>query len=144
GGSELRESVQRLSFNDFYQLDKTESKTEKNLVLLPQGVTSFARRVLAIEEKKPKIAIGSIHEYITTEGIEEFSLAGLKKSLELNGFEVVDIVLKKWGEGEPTPAAHTLRETQLERLEEDLADNDAVIAINRQELQGMTAILDKL
>ena len=34
--------------------------------------------------------------------------------------------------------------TQLERLEEELAESDAVIAINRQELAGMSAILDKL
>lgn len=141
---ETHESVQRLGFNDFYQLDKTAANKQKNLVLLPQGVTSFARRVLAVEEKKPKVAVGSIHEYLTTEGIEEFSLAGMKKSLESNGFEVVDLVLKNWGDGEPVPAAHTLRESQLERLEEELAESDAVLAINRQELAGMSAILDKL
>jgi hypothetical protein len=144
GKPEMRESVQRLSFNDFYQLDKTDSNKQKNLVLLPQGVASFARRVLAVEEKKPKVAIGSIHEYLTTEGIEEFSLAGLKKSLESNGFEVVDLVLKNWGDGEPVPAAHSLRESQLERLEEDLAESDAVLSINRQELAGMSAVLEKL
>lgn len=140
-----REAVQRLSFNDFYQLDKSASKTNNNLVLLPQGIESFARRVLAIEEKKPKIALASIHEYLTTEGIEEFSLAGVKKSLEQQGFEVVDVVLKKgWNEGEPVPAAYTLGESQLERLEEDLAEYDAVLMVNREELKAVSAILDKL
>lgn len=144
GKPEQREAVQRLSFNDLYQLDKSTSRTANNLVLLPQGVASFARRVLAVEEKKPRIAIGTIHEYLTTDGIEEFSLAGMKKSLEANGFEVVDLVLKNWGDGEPTPAARTLQESQLERLEEDLAEYDAVIAINRQSLKESTTILDKL
>src|SRR4051812_12194068 len=49
------ESVQRLSFNDFYQLDKSASLAvdggRGNLVLLPQGVGPFARKVLSIEEK---------------------------------------------------------------------------------------------
>lgn len=145
GQPDVRESVQRLSFNDFFQLNKTKSRAEGNLILLPQGVASFARRVLAIEEKKPKIAIGTIHEYLTSAGIEELGLSGLKKSLESNGFEVVDFVLKKnWNDGEPTPSAHTLTESQLERLEEELAEIDAVIAINRQEYASMSAIWDKL
>lgn len=140
-----QEAVQRLSFNDFYQLDKSESKEKHNLVLLPQGIESFARRVLAIEEKKPKIALCTIHEYLTTEGIEDFSLAGVKKSLEQQGFDVVDVVLKKgWNEGEPVAAAYTLGESQLERLEEDLAEYDAIVTVNRQELKAISAILDKL
>ncbi|MBX7102863.1 MAG: hypothetical protein K1X57_02200 [Gemmataceae bacterium] len=144
-----RESIQRLSFSDFYQLDKSASKAADggrgNLVLLPQGIGSFARRVLAIEEKKPKIALGTIHEYLTSQGQEELTLAGLRKSLEQNGFEVVDIVLKKgWNEGEPVAGAVTLNETQYERLEEELADYDAVLQINKQELKFMSGLVEKL
>jgi len=41
--------VQRLSFNEFLQLDKTASKAtegSENLVLIPQGIDTFARRIL--------------------------------------------------------------------------------------------------
>jgi hypothetical protein len=130
GTADVRESVQRLSFNDFYQLDKTASQTadggKGNLVLLPQGVEPFARRVLAIEEKKPKIGIAVIHEWLTSEGLDEFSMAGVRKALTTQGFEVVDFVLKKkWGEGaEPEPAAYTYEESKYERLEEELAEVD--------------------
>jgi len=149
GQPQPRESVQRLSFNDFYQLDKSASRQagggRGNLVLLPQGVESFARRVLAVEEKRPRIGIAVIHEWLTTEGLEDYSLAGLRKALEMYGFEVTDIVLKKgWTEGEPVPAAYTLGESQLERLEEDLAEYDAVLAVNRQELKAVGAVLEKL
>ena len=52
GSQGERESVQRLSFNDFYQLDKSASLPADggrgNLVLLPQGVGPFARKVLSI------------------------------------------------------------------------------------------------
>src|SRR5262249_49408448 len=62
--------VRRLRFNEFYQLDKTaakeanpgpDGKAPGNLVLRPQGVESFARRVLAIQEKKPKVGLLVIH-----------------------------------------------------------------------------------
>jgi hypothetical protein len=101
--------------------------------------------VLAIEEKRPKVALGVIHEYLTSEGIEEFSLAGVRKSLEQAGFDVVDLVLKKgWNEGEPTAGAYTLGESQLERLEEELAEYDAVLTINRQEYKVISGLLEKL
>jgi hypothetical protein len=42
--------VQRLSFNEFMQLDKTASRESDggrgNLVLIPQGIDRFARRAL--------------------------------------------------------------------------------------------------
>src|SRR5262245_58954536 len=118
--------VQRMSFNDFMQLDKTASKDadggKPNLVLLPQGTDRFARRVLAVQERRPKVAVCVVHEYLTTastEGIGGYTLAGLKKTLTDHGFDVVDIVLKKnWRNNEKPlePAAYTLQEIQLERL----------------------------
>src|SRR5262249_10340118 len=80
--------VQRLAVNGFLQLDKTASKEANggrgNLVLLPQGAENFARRVLAVQERRPKVAVCVVHEWLTTattEGVEEYSLAGLRKAL---------------------------------------------------------------
>ncbi|VTT98335.1 unnamed protein product [Gemmataceae bacterium] len=121
--------VQRLAFNEFLQLDKTASDDANggrgNLVLLPQGVDNFARRVLAVQERRPKVAVCVVHEWLTTvdtAGRSEYSLAGLKKSLTDSGFDVTDIILKKnWESGqEPDPAAYTIQESKLERLEAEL------------------------
>jgi hypothetical protein len=121
--------VQRLSFNEFLQLDKKASRAADgrgaNLVLLPQGVDTFARRILAVQERRPKVAVCVVHEWLTsvaTEGQEEFSLAGLKRALTDQGFDVVDIVLKKnWSDPtkELEPAAYSLDENKLERIEGD-------------------------
>jgi hypothetical protein len=127
-------NIPRLSFNEFYQLDKTASKDANpgpdgkprgNLVLRPQGVDSFARRVLAIQEKRPKVGLLVIHELLTSDpggsAEETFTAAGLRKSFESHGFDVVDVVVKKWDEGEePAPAAYALAETQFERLASEL------------------------
>jgi hypothetical protein len=131
-------NIPRLSFNEFYQLDKSASKAANvgpdgqpngNLVLRPQGVEAFARRVVAIQEKRPKVGLLVIHEVLTSApssaSRDSFTAAGLRRSLEDHGFEVVDVVLKKWGEaGGPNPAAYTLEETQFERLEAELEGND--------------------
>src|SRR5207302_8051695 len=76
-----------------------------------------------------------VHEWLSTvatEGTKQYTLAALKKSLTDNGFDVVDIVLKKnWEDStkELEPAAYTLQESKLERLEAE-ADSarDAVQA----------------
>ena len=52
--------------------------------------------MLNVDEKKPKVGILVIHEFLTTLGPEEFGLAGLKKTLTAQGFEVEDVILKKW------------------------------------------------
>ncbi len=122
-------NIPRLSFNEFYQLDKSASKAAKpagNLVLRPQGVEAFARRVLAIQEKRPRVGLIVIHEALATnvaEGWQEqYTSHGLRKTLEDHGFEVVDILAKKWSRGqEPAPAAYNLDETQLARREAELA-----------------------
>ncbi|MBY0459408.1 MAG: hypothetical protein K2V38_18950, partial [Gemmataceae bacterium] len=122
--------VQRLSFNEFMQLDKSASKLKgsENLVLLPQGVETFARRVLTVQERRPKVAVCVVHEWLSTaatEGTKQYTLSGLRQSLTANGFDVVDVVLKKnWEDGtkELEPAAYTLDESKLERLEAEAAD----------------------
>ncbi len=126
--------VQRLAFNEFLQLDKTASKEANsgrgNLVLLPQGVENFARRVLAVQERRPKVAVLVVHELLTTAYPEgrgrAFTMAGLKKALTTHGFDVTDVVLKKnWASAgsleELKPAADTREESTLERLEGALA-----------------------
>lgn len=124
-------NIPRLSFNEFYQLDKSASKAANpgpdgkprgNLVLRPQGEEAFAQRVLAIQEKRPKVGLLVIHEVLTSDPAsatrDTFTAAGLRRTLEDHGFEVVDVVVKKWGEqGGPAPAAYTLEETKFERLE---------------------------
>jgi hypothetical protein len=118
--------VQRLSFNDFYQLDKTASQEANggrgNLVLLYQGITPFANKVLNIDERRPKVGIAVVHEWLTSEGLEDFGLAGLRKALVARGFDVRDVVLKKWSQvGPPEPAVYSYEESKLDRLEERLA-----------------------
>lgn len=122
--------VQSLSFNDFYALDKTASQETNNLVLLKQGERAFTNKVLNIDEKRPKIGILTIHEWLTTEGPEEFGMAGLKKALTARGFDVQDVVLKKWSEtGPPEPAVYTYDESKNERLEEQLTELEADVKL---------------
>src|SRR5262249_3482097 len=114
--------VQALSFNDFYQLDKAASVENDNLVLLDQGVKPFADRVLNVEVKKPKIGIAVIHPALTTTGRDDIGFPGLKTALESRGFEVQDVVLKKWSEfGPPTATISTVDESKLDGLDEDQA-----------------------
>jgi hypothetical protein len=120
--------VQRLSFNEFYQLDKAESKQAgNNLVLRPQGIDPFIARIVAIQEKRPRVALAVMHEWLTsesTDGQENYSLAGLRKSLTDYGFDVSDLVLKTKHRpredfaGEA--AALNLEENKLRKFEEDL------------------------
>jgi len=147
-------NIPRLSFNEFYQLDKSASKAANpgpdgeprgNLVLRPQGVEAFARRVLAIQEKRPKVGLLVIHEVLSSSpssaSRDEYTSAGIRRSLEEYGFEVVDVVVKKWGEaGGPSPAAYALAETQFDRLEATLEG----LEDERRDLQEERAARDKM
>jgi hypothetical protein len=149
--------VQRLSFNEFLQLDKAASKEAEggrgNLVLLPQGVETFARRILSVQERRPKAAVCVVHPALGTDldpGREMFGSAGLKKALDDYGFDVIDIVLKKnWedGEKEPEPAAQTARESKLEQAEAELdaaTDKGHAARAERQILDFLAEQIDKL
>src|SRR5262249_18008717 len=63
-----------------------------------------------------------IHEVLTTQSTEEgVTLAGLRHALNVNGFDVKDIVLRRWGGITPfEAAADTFEESKLERLENQL------------------------
>jgi hypothetical protein len=143
--------AQRLAFNEFLHLDKSASKLANggrgNLVLLPQGVESFAQRVLAVQERRPKVAVCVVHELLTTAYPEGrgriFTMAGLKQTLVHNGFDVIDVVLKKnWSAARSVedlkPAADTREESALERLEGALAaaDDEADSARKQADLLG--------
>lgn len=118
--------MQRLSFNDFYQLDKSASKEADggrgNLVLLFQGVGPFARRALDIDQRRPKVGVLVVHEYLTTEMPEAIGLKGIGTALRAHGIDVKDIVLRNWNENEPT--AYTFEESRADRLEAMLATLD--------------------
>ena len=125
--------IQRLSFNDFYLLDKTASQEDRggrgNLVLLYQGMEPFARRLLHLEEKRPRVGIAVIHKVLTSTSEHDWSLKGLRQALQERGFEVEDIVLKKWSRfAPPSAAAATVDESALERLEERQSALERLIA----------------
>src|SRR5438128_9094116 len=124
--------VTHLGFHDIYQLDKQSSQEANdgrgNLVLLYQGKEPFARKVLNIDEKRPRIALAIIHEILSMEGSEELGMAGMKKTLAARGFDTQDIIFKKWSEfAPPEPVVLTFDESKLERQEEELAGLDADI-----------------
>ncbi|HLJ96725.1 MAG TPA: hypothetical protein VKU02_26365 [Gemmataceae bacterium] len=138
--------VQRLSFNDFYQLDKSASKEADgghgNLVLLYQGVEPFAGAVLNIDEKRPTIGVLVTHELLTTQGTEEiFQLKGFKKALMAHGFDVKDVILKKWSEfAPPEPAVYTYDESRYDQLDEELTSIDADIRNLNEQLTDLAKV----
>ena len=131
--------IQRLSFNDIYQLDKAASNdaNEKkgNLVLKYQGVKNFADKVVNIDEKKPRIAFGVVHEVLGQDGSDDLGMAGLKKALATRGFEGRDIVLKKWPER--TAAALEPEESRYEILDNKKATFERVLKAQNEELKDL-------
>lgn len=133
-GATGQEMIQRLGFNEFYRLDKAASQSANegkgNLVLLPQGgegsraVELFARRILALEARKPRVAVAVVDEWLTTKGTESFGLAGLRAALESQGYEVRDILLRKLRQRPVTAVAYTFDESKLDRLEQRLRGLD--------------------
>jgi hypothetical protein len=128
--------VQQMSFNELYQLDRVRSQKDNdgrgNLVLLGQGdgrgVRPFAERILNVQQRKPRVGVLAIHELLTTESSNDtLTLAGMRKSLEANGYEVRDVVLKKGWEAQTPglePTADTFEESKLERVESELETLD--------------------
>ncbi len=163
-------AVTRLSFAEFYQLDKTSSKeaTPKeregaaalvggvafapgvhgkgNLVLLPRGKEAFVRKVLALEERRPRVALAVIHPLLTSrEEFDEYTAAGMRKALEANGFEVADVILKRWTRtGPPTPAAYTYEESELDRVESRYGLLNRAVAETEGTLNGLTEFRGRL
>lgn len=149
--------VQRLGFQDIYQLDKQASQEANggrgNLVLINQGMEPFAHKILNLDEKKPKVAVAVVHEILGLNGSEEIGLAGLKKALAARGFDSQDIVLKRWGGfGPPEPAVFTIDESKFELLEIEVANltrrikalEDSVKLLTEQRKLFKDSTLDEL
>jgi hypothetical protein len=136
-----QKKLQRLSFNDVYQLDKTASQEgQGNLVLNDQGVHGFARKVFNIEEKKPRIGVAVVHELLSVKTADPFyGMPGLKKSLEARGFDYRDVILKtKWGQGgRPEPGVLTHDENKFERLEAQAANFERLIKVWQSDLDDI-------
>jgi hypothetical protein len=154
GTAEYRDGrVQQLSFDEFYQLDKPASKAGRgNLVLLPQGggtsgrgVETFANKIVHVEQRKPRVGILVVHELLTSEGSQDsYTLRGLRKVLTSHGFEVRDVVLKKnWGRRRrpPDPAADTLDESKLERVESEIGLLEADLKTIEAEIKDYQALV---
>jgi hypothetical protein len=140
-------TMQRLSFNGFYQLDKTASQDADegrgNLVLLYQGVEPFARKVLNIDQKRPRIAVAVVHEVLGLDGSEELGMAGVKKVLTAHGFDSRDIILKKWSEfAPPEPAVFTYDESKFERLDEQFVELETNIKNLEQDIKDLKEVLN--
>ncbi|HEY2910338.1 MAG TPA: hypothetical protein VGI99_08825, partial [Gemmataceae bacterium] len=140
--------VQRLGFNEFLQLDRTASRQANdgrgNLVLLPQSVEKFARRVLAVQERRPKVALAVINRVLGIEGeYGELTHSGLKTVLTQHGFEVTEIVLKTWN-GDQQPAAYTHEESKIEEIEGDLEVAEIKVIVTRQEVAELAQIKEVL
>jgi hypothetical protein len=118
--------VQRLSFNQFYQLDKKASGAEQNLVLLRQGADAqaadvFARKVLNVDQRPPRVVVATVLEPLSTKGPEPYGLRGVQKALASHGVEVHDIILKRIAMPRGLePAAYTYDESRLNTLESRL------------------------
>lgn len=123
--------VQQMSFHEFIELDKTASRTandgQGNLVLLPQGVELFARKVLNLQARAPRVGILVNWELLTTEGPKEYGLRGLRDALMGHGFEVVDIVLAKPSPTGLEPVAYTLAESRFSSIDERLETLDEIL-----------------
>ncbi len=146
-GEDGRENIQRLSFNDFYLLDKTASQEadggRRNLVLLAQGSQPFVRRILSLGGRKPRIGIAVIHDVLTSTGEDEWGLQGLRKALEEHGFEVRDILLKRWTNfAPPEAAAYTADENTLDELEQEERLLKGVVAALTQDQKTIGKALD--
>src|SRR5262249_55115461 len=82
--------AQRLGFQEIFQVDKKASRDandkQGNLVMQYQGSAPFARAVLNVDAKKPRIAFGVALDAFSSRGIEDLGLAGAKKTLNAHGF----------------------------------------------------------
>jgi hypothetical protein len=139
--------VQRLGFQDIFELDKQESEAKNNLVLLYQGVEPFARKLLNVDEKRPRIAVATIHEVLSMEGASDIGtdlgMRGAQKALTARGFDTRDVLLKKWGGFTgPEAAVFTADENKYDKIEEDLAEVNAGIKNLEQNQKELAALTD--
>lgn len=129
--------VRRMPFSQFYLLDKVSSTEQANLVLHPQGKDRFVRALVGLETRKPKVALAVIHPLLASRNkADEYSALGLRKTLEEAGFDVNDVILKKWSgpnsPGGPPPAAFSFEETEFGKYEGKF-NMYSLLAMNREQ-----------
>jgi hypothetical protein len=141
--------VQRLGFQEIFQLDKKQSEKATggrgNLVLHYQGVGPFARRILNLDERRPRVAVGVIHEYLSTESdLDRYGMAGVRKALTDHGLDCRDILLKKWSEaGPPEAAVMTFDENKYEELDDQVNETDKMIRGIREQVRQLDRMLQR-
>ena len=143
--------VQRLAFHDIFQLDKEASLQANhgrgNLVLHDQGVGPFARKILNIETKQPRVAVATIHPVLSMsdDTVDVFNQVGMKKLLESQGIGAFDIITKTGlEEGRPEFAAFTFDENQFETLEEERLEYETAIQATKKQMKLVDEILHDL
>jgi hypothetical protein len=134
------DKVQRLGFQELFQLNKKASQEANggrgNLVLNYQGEEPFARKLLNLDERKPRVALGVILDVFSSEGRwEEYTMSGLRKALVANGFEVRDVILKQFPAF--TPTVLTFDENRYEELEKKIAAADRTLKVLRAALKDL-------
>jgi hypothetical protein len=141
--------VERVGFPEIFQLDKKKSRAANggrgNLVMNYQGIEPFARKVLNLEGRKPRIAFGVVHEAFSTKGaVERYGMPGVKKALAANGFESQDIILKTGLERGPgEPAVFTFDENRYENLSRQIANLNGTIRIRQKDVKTLKHCLDR-
>ncbi len=133
--------VQAMSFDEFCRLEKVDSLAAGNLVLGYAGVQPIVDRIFNLEERRPRVGVLVVHELLTTDSaIDLYTLAGLKKSLNAHGFDVRDVVLKRWAES-LTPAVDRLDDSKLDRLLDERDALDDKIKQHAGELDALKQLV---
>jgi hypothetical protein len=136
--------LQRLSFNDIYQLDKKASEEaddkKGNLVLIDQGIQNFAEKVFKIDEKKPRIGFAVIHQVLGQDGREDIGMTGLKAALSARDFEARDIVL--WKRLQREPGALETGESRYELLDAQKNHYQRALKESEDEVKGVKKAKD--
>jgi predicted nuclease of predicted toxin-antitoxin system len=148
-------NVQRLSFNELFLLDreasvnfgkepnKPDSVAKGNLVLLDQGLDPLVHKIEAIGEKRPRVGIAVVHGWLSSKGRADFpfTMAGVRKTLVARGFEVKDVVLKKWGQFPLVPAVDTPEDTIFDQITDRLTRVDNSVRRLDTLLENQTKVL---
>ncbi len=138
-----QDRVQRLGFNDIYELDGEASlaanNKKGNLVLNYQGAGPFANKILNIEEKRPRVGLAVVHEILSLEDPQDprLTMSGAKKVLVSHGFDTRDIILKKWSEMGPEATVYTFDESRFEGLEEQRQELETTIKERQKEIADL-------
>jgi hypothetical protein len=135
------DKVQRLAFHDVYQLDKAASKKANdgngNLVLHYQGAEPIANRILNIEEKKPRVLVGVIHEFLGMDNKHEraktYGMYSAKLDLVGHGFQTRDVILKRLALP-PEAIVLTRDENRYDNLDAQIKRLDRTIAAQEKQL----------